>query len=488
MELQQHQSINQKQTQEQTLSHAQLQSLQVLAATTQELQQQLTKELQQNPVLEVIANGHEVLVGDPMQRPTEDEHQRREFAATATEYDENLGDAAGVDATGDDRMDYTMLPTRDFDSEDRLKYYFDSLTTTPTMLDRLQEQLQDEAGNDKELYAAAQTVLGNLDDKGYLKATDEEIAAISRTSLTTAQKAVALVQSFEPTGIGARTPSECLLLQLKSKGMQNTLAWNIVDNHLEDLAHNRIPQIAKALHKDISDVYEAIEQIRELDPFPGRGLSTDTAPMISPEATVSKAPDGSWRITMNRGNYPQLAIQPRYSEMAEDKKTPAETRSYLKNMISTGNQLIKALEQRRSTIVRITECIVELQNDFLEYGPSKLHPMVMADIAAMLSLHETTISRAIANKYLQTPQGLFEYKYFFTAGFNSSSDGEELSSRAIRQKIRELIMHESADKPLSDQKIAEMLSKDGLDVARRTVAKYREAEGIPATNLRRIHM
>ena len=487
MELQQHQSLTQRQTQEQTLSHAQLQSLQVLMATTQELNQQLTTALQENPVLEIASPAQEILVGDPM-RPAENDEEREDFAAQAAEYDENLGEAASVDATGDDMLDYTMLPERDRDSEERQKYFFDSLSTAPTMMDRLLEQLRDETGSNQALYAAGQTVLGNLDDNGYLKISDAEIASQTGVPIDIAQQAVKLVQSFEPAGLAARTPRECLLIQLERKGETDTLAWKIVDAHLEDLAQNRIPQIAKALHCDIEDIYSAVDRIRELVPFPGRELSTETAPYISPEATITKAPDGSWRITMNRDNFPKLRIQNSYQKLADDKQTPAETRSYLRGKITEGNQLIKALQQRRSTIERITQCIVELQGDFLEHGPSKLRPMVMADIAAMLELHDTTISRAIANKYIQTPQGLFEYKYFFTTGYNSTADGEELSSRAIRQKIRELIDHESADKPLSDQKIAELLSQDGLNVARRTVAKYREAEGIPATNLRRIHL
>lgn len=469
------------------MSHVQMQGLQILAATNLELQTQIQTALETNPVLELVSPGNELLVGDPMQVGLGNRDE--DTAASLVEHDENLNDNLLLDYAGNDAgIDESYLPAaRNEDDEERRRHFFDSLTTEANMYASLAEQAYEVCGDDQALRDACDAVLGNLDDNGYLRATDQELAQTGGISLELAAKAVSIVQGLEPAGIGARTPRECLLLQMARLHEQGGVAWDIVDKHLEDLSRNRIPLIAKALGTDVEDVNEAVERIRELEPFPGRMLSNSASPTVIPEATIYRGEDGLWHVAMNRDACPTIAISGYYSELADDKNQPKEARSYLRGKIREGEQLIQALDQRASTLEKITVVLADWQQDFLEGGVGKLRPMVMADVAQALDLHETTVSRAVANKYVRTPHGVYEYKFFFAVGYSSSADGEELSSRAIREKIRELISKENPEKPLSDQKLAELLAKDGLTVARRTVAKYREAEGIPATSLRKVH-
>lgn len=532
MELSQNQRLNQTQSQEQTLSHAQMQSLQVLHATNLELRDMAQTLCQTNPVVEMVSPGNEILMGNPLEDvggPTGNEEERR---AQLADYDENMLDYVKKAGDSDGSMDGTYLPNvgrnsgfelgdesadeadrgREDDEgerwdsggeaddaqrssgtaedEERRQHFFESLTGESSMYVQLVEDARERAGQDYELAETAEIVIGNLDEKGYLRATDVELAVLAGVTEETAQRAVELVQSLEPVGIGSRTWRECLLRQLEHSGEKGSTAWRIVDQYLEDLGRNRIPVIARELRKSVADINAAVERIRELEPFPGRELYSSTSPVVVPEAVIYRGQDGEWDVLMNKGIYPVLSINEEYRAMAERPETEKATRTYLKEHIRSANEFMQALDGRQRTIERITWVLVARQQEFLEEGVAKLRPLVMTEVAQELELSDSTVSRAIAGKYVRTPHGLFEYRYFFSTGVTvrgTEDEGEELSSRAIRQKIRELVNREDPGKPLSDQKIAELLEKDGLKVARRTVAKYREAEGIPATSLRRLH-
>ena len=325
-----------------------------------------------------------------------------------------------------------------------------------------------------------------MDKNGWLDATDEQIANGAEVTADTVARAIKVVQSFTPAGLAARDLRECLLLQLERSREKGSIAWDIVDKHLGDLERNRIPLIAEEVDADISEVNEAIERIKLLDPKPGRALDNTEAPHIIADFKVVKRLDGHWDVVPNDFAFPDVSIDEYYVDQQKDKSISADYRAYLRKMIDDANILIQQLDFRKTTIEKVAVCIVAHQIEFFERGQKYLKPMKMSDIADELDVHETTISRAVANKYLGTPYGILEFKYFFSTGY-SSNEGEEVSNRVVQNKIREYIDAENKAKPLSDQKIADMLVRDGFNVARRTVAKYREAAGLGAASQRKIH-
>ena len=475
---------------EQTLAPHMLQSLKILQATTQELELTLSAELLQNPALELEGLGREELIGNPLEDSLAKGADEEDRAAQLAEYDENLVDAVREAAWDDAPLDeYLPNPVREADLQERHTRLMASLTEEASLQDRLVEQVRDlipGVGTENPLYRACMEVLGNLDERGYLQATAEEIARGADVDLDCAEKATAIIRSLEPAGLAARSLRECLLAQLERSRERGSLAWDIVDSHLEDLARNRIPKIAKELDADIDEIQEAALRIRSLDPKPGHAVASVAAQEVIPEVFIERGPDGEWTVRRNREHLPRLRISPRYEKLQDDASLSSSDRQCIKKYIKDGRQLIRSVGLRQSTIERIAEELIVQQRDFLDHGPTQLRPLTIAQVADNLELHETTISRAIANKYVQTPHGTFSFKHFFTTGYESD-DGEALSSRAVKLKIISYIEEEPPNKPLSDQKIVERLAEDGIQIARRTVAKYREEENIPAASLRRQH-
>ena len=475
---------------EQNLAPQMLQSLKILQATTQELEVTLSAELLQNPALELESLGREELIGNPLEDSLVKGPDEEDRAAQLAEYDENLVDAVREAAEDEAPLDeYLPNPVREADLEERHARFLASLTMEASLQDKLLEQVRDlmpEAGPENPLYRACLEVLGNLDDRGYLQATTEEIARGADVDLDCARQATAAIRSLEPAGLAARDLRECLLAQLDRSQEHGSLAWEIVNSHLEDLARNRIPKIAKELDADMDEIQEAVLRIRTLDPKPGHALAAVAAQQVIPEVYIERDPDGEWTVRRNQNHLPRLRISPSYEKLQDDASLPATDRQCIRKYIHDGKQLIHSVDLRQSTIERIAEQIVIRQRDFLDHGATQLRPLNIAQVADSLGLHETTVSRAIANKYVQTPHGLFSFKHFFSTGYENE-DGEALSSRAVKLKILSYIKQESPGKPLSDQKIVDLLAQDGIQIARRTVAKYREEENIPAASLRRLH-
>jgi RNA polymerase sigma-54 factor len=483
IDLQQHVGVQQRQ--ELQMSPQQLQALQILQEASLELQQRISAELALNPLLEVTDSGMEQLVGNPL----EDSglgSQNDERAAQLAEYDESMVDA--VREIGDEGLFRDALAgmAYDEDAEERRAHFFNSLSKEASLQERLLEQLSDLVEDDPHWLRLCTEVLGNLDDGGYLRASDEEIAAGAAASVSEAQQAVAIVQKLEPAGIAARDLRECLLLQLERNREHGSIAWEIVDQHLDDLARNRLPQLARSLDVELSEVQEAAERIRMLDPRPGHALASAPVHYIVPEVLVELDEKGDWQVHTTRWSTPRLGLVQRYVDMLQEPSVPAEVKQFIREKMANAKSLMNALGNRQTTIERIAWVLVEKQADFLREGPAKLRPLTMQQVAEELDLHETTISRAVANKYVETPQGLFPFRHFFTTGYQGSG-GEAVSSLAVKEKIAALIAEEQKTKPLSDQKIADQLAEEGLKVARRTVAKYREEEGIPSASLRRQH-
>jgi len=337
-----------------------------------------------------------------------------------------------------------------------------------------------------DLFRACEEVLGDLDGHGYLRAGDEEIASGAKVDEATARRAVRIVQSFTPAGIGGRDLREVLLLQLARSNEKGSIAWDIVDKHLEELSRNKIPLIAESIDAEISEVQDALQRIRELDPHPGSALGDDVAPTVLPEVEILKNKEGDWTVNLVRDAFPVVCISSDYLKLQKEADSQADRR-YLAEKINNANQLINGLEFRKTTIEKIAEVLLHQQLDFFENGQSHLKPLTRSKVADIIGVSESTIGRAIANKYVRTPYGVMPFSDFFTAGIEND-DGQTISSKVIQSKIVSLINSEDKAKPLSDQKISELLEKDGVKVARRTVAKYREAAGIPETSLRRIHI
>lgn len=476
------QQLVQSLRQEQIMAPQQIQALEILLATIPELEQRINQELADNPTLELVDTGIHSLVGNPVEDDAEGSREAgSEVAAAAAEHDESLATLVQI---ADSWRDYA--PPRPYTAEDaeRRQFMFDSLAQEPNLQEFLLQQLGETEGLDERTREVCTHIIGSIDESGYLRTHPADLASALQADLDAVRRGIAIVQSFEPPGIGARDLRECLLLQLERRGQRGSLEYQLVDRHLEDVARNRIPQVAKALRTSPSHVYALLEKIRTLTPYPGNQVAAASVDFVYPEVFIEKDGSGAWIARANRSYGPRLRIAPQYLEMLEDPAVPAADKRYLREKITSSRLLMRAIGQRQSTIERIGDALTHFQRDFLDRGVEHMRPLVMSQVADYIGVHETTVSRAIANKYVQTPHGLFPFRHFFTTGYRSQ-DGEQVSSLAIKQKIQGLIADEEKGRPLSDQKLMALLRDQGLDVARRTVAKYREELGIAPSHLRR---
>ncbi len=469
-----------QQRQEMTLTPQQRLSLEVLAAPLMELQTRLSQEVQANPMLELGGSGLETGVGDPISNmlAAEDRAALQDVDPEERDYEQL--------ATEDRWLD--DLPIQETDSGEaadrsrRHDFALNSITAGSSAQDELLEQLRFVEAK-PEVLQAAEAVIGNLDERGFLTATDKELAVAANTTETVVKTAVKLVQSFEPAGIAAHDLPECMLLQLQRRNIDDPILIRLIKFHLDDLAHNQLPLLSRHFQLPVAELKKHIAVLKTLNMRPGALLENAPEPIIVPEFTVKIIGD-KLVIADTPGVLPQLSISTDYDGIMNDLTTPAEAKKYLQERKTAAEQLIWSLSQRESTLKRITELLASAQYDFFFNGPGHLRPLTMAQLAAKLDLHETTVSRAVGGKYLGTPFGVFEYRYFFSGGY-TSTDGEAVAAEGIKEKIRRIVADEDRKKPLSDDKIAKILQEDGLNVARRTVAKYREELNILPSHLRK---
>lgn len=342
-----------------------------------------------------------------------------------------------------------------------------------TLEKHLLEQLSYIKGLSNPILGIAKYMIGNLDEKGYLDLTLDQVTKTLAADPEDVEQALWVVQSLEPRGVGARDLKECLIIQLEYAGLKGSLSFVIVDRYLNDLADGRINKIATEMQVSPQEVQEAADVIRTLNPRPGLDYHRDEAKYIIPDVTVEKV-EGEYIILVNDSTSPRLSISSHYEKML---KGDENTKKYINDKMNSAMWLIKSIEQRRMTIYKVTEAIVNEQKEFFEKGIAYLKPMTLKEIAEIVELHESTISRATNNKYVQTPRGVFELKYFFSSGLTTAS-GDSTSSESVKAKIKELVDAEDRKKPLSDQKLCELLNEKGIEISRRTVAKYREEIGI----------
>jgi RNA polymerase sigma-54 factor len=492
-------------TQSMVLAPQLQQSLALLQAPMLELKALVEQELQQNPVLEEVEGSEIELpdkpveeVGDnsdasakldPAERaddaPADSDFEKTE-AAPADDFQEEFDKLVQLDQEWRDNFSQTNAPIRQSaEDEEKRQFMFDSLTAGTSFTQMLMDQAR-ESDLTEEQQGIAELIIGNIDDYGYLKATVEEISAANNLPVEKIAEVLKVIQTFDPPGVGAVDLRQCLMIQLERKGQQETLEYRIVRDFMEALGKRRIPEIARGTGRDTDDVQDSLALIARLEPRPGRAFLPDTEQYVSPEVFVTKVGD-DFTVATNNDNVPHLRISNVYKDLMSQGENNAEVKNYIREKIRAGKFLIKSLHQRQQTIGNIGREIVKRQRDFMEKGVAHLKPMTMAQIADVVGVHETTVSRAVSGKYMETPQGIFEMKFFFTAGLQTTGGGETVSNTSVKDMISEIFKAEDSAKPLSDQEVVRMLGEKGITIARRTVAKYRDELNILPSNLRKVY-
>ena len=473
------QKLHTKLVQKLILTPSLQQAIKLLPMSTLELADLLNQEMVENPLLEEVPT-EELQPAEQQQqqeKPADQQPADKGDAWDDADYEYFFGDYLDDGYRSRTPSEVKELPPIE-----------NTLSTAASLSDHLLWQLSLQTDDDR-LKEIGRAIVGNLDDDGYLVASVEEIAAMGEWPVADVERALQHVQTFDPIGVAARDLQECLWLQIRHLGLEGTPTEKIVTEHLRLLQNHQVPEIARKLGISIEDLKEHVEIIRNLDPKPGSRYNPSQSQYVIPDVYVVKVED-QYVAALNEEGLPQLRISPVYRRLLD--KTGAgggeqndETRAYVKDKFRSALWLIKSVDQRQKTIHKVATSIINFQREFLDQGIEYLRPLVLRDVANDIGMHESTVSRVVNNKYMHTPQGVFELKYFFHSGI-SSSYGESVSSVTIKQRIRKIIENEDPRKPLSDSKIVSILQREGLELARRTIAKYREELKIPTSNQRKV--
>lgn len=486
--------------QKQVLAPRMIQSMEILQLPLMALQERIEQEMEDNPCLDQV----DVDVNEPEAPPEHessdklDDAERELVVSETTNNEDDFERLLNMAENLPDDYEERSRPSLNrIEAEtDRRNDAMANMVARPeTLTDYLHHQLSwfDLADGVRRM---ADRIIYSLDSNGYLKTPLEELLpplspelngdaqAHRAKQLALAEEALAVVQRLDPQGVGARTLKECLLLQLTPGMPYYDELRALVANHLEDLENNRLPQIAKKTGMTVEKIQEVWHELRKLKPKPGADFSETTAPTVVPDVFVDRNDAGKYEVRLEDTQLPALYISPYYRKLLKEEGTNAETREYIKRKINSAQWLIESIEQRRSTLTRVSQAIVDHQNKFLDDGPDHIEPLKMQQIADKVGVHVTTVSRAVDDKWMQTPRGIFPLKRFFVGG-TTSADGEEVAWDRVRIKLQEIIDNEDKTKPLSDDAVVEELGKAGITVARRTVTKYRKAMNIPSSRGRR---
>ena len=444
-----------------------------------ELSQTLTAELTENPFLEESADAAASEELSP--------EERESFEQIEDDRDDSELPLEGLASfTVDDYFDERRSDGRDLGyftpgtvTQPSFEYF---LSTAPDLYDHLIMQLR-HSRDDDEVRRVAELIIGNIDEKGYFMISLDELRQTAQSTPEIAEEALMLVQGFDPPGIAARDLRECLQLQLRAQDMLDSLADTLVISHLELIGKKKYEQVAKICNVTLAEVMAAVRIIEALDPKPARNFSADATKFITPDVYIFKTEEG-YQIVLNDEGMPKLRINSYYLRLLQQKNmVPKEERQFLEEKLRAAKELIKSLDHRNKTIYRVTESILNYQRDFFEAGVSHLRPLNLKDIATELNLHESTVSRVTSTKYLACPRGIYGFKYFFSNAI--PRDTGELSSTSVKDMIRKIIQEEAPASPLSDMKIVDIFKSQGITIARRTIAKYREELKIPPQSQRR---
>ncbi|MFQ5580143.1 MAG: RNA polymerase factor sigma-54 [Nitrospiria bacterium] len=451
------------------------QAIKLLQLSRMELEQTIQQEIMENPVLEDA-------VGSPEDAGSSESEEgevkaddrpevKEEFDLKWEEYYLDEGRSEGWNASGG-------IPEEGPTIEQ-------TLAKSTSLVDHLLWQLgfSSLSGKEKEI---GTLLIGDIDDNGYLRSSLDEIAASLESAHESVEKVLKVVQDFDPSGVGARDLRECLLIQLRQLKLAGTLPDVIVSDYLGDIEKKRYQHIAKECNVPLREVVEACKVVESLEPKPGRPFSSEENHYIVPDIHVVKR-EGRYVVVMNDDGLPKLKISPYYRSLLRSKDQVADkTKSYLEEKFKSALWLVRSIEQRNRTVRLVAESIVKFQDDFLEKGVNFLRPLILKQVADDISMHESTVSRVTTNKYMFTPQGVYELKFFFNSSLPSTGNGSgSLSSMAVREKIRKMVMEEDSAHPLKDQDILRCLERDGIEIARRTVTKYRAGLKIPPASRRK---
>ncbi len=472
------QKLHTKLVQKLILTPSLQQAIKLLPMSTLELSELLNQEMVENPLLEESPTEEQQQDQQQVETPPEKPAEEKPAQEKTDSWDDQDYEYFFGDYLDDGYRPRTPTEVRE------LPPIENTLSTAASLSDHLLWQLsmQSSDGDAREI---GEAIIGNLDDDGYLVATVEELSRMGPWPIEKVEETLALVQRFDPIGVAARDLQECLLLQLRHLGLAGSQAEVIVSQHLRLLQNHQVPELARKVGVTIEDLKQHIEIIQRLDPKPGSRYNPSQSQYVIPDVHVVKVED-QYVAVLNEEGMPQLRISPVYRRLLDKSgENSDETRAYVKDKFRSALWLIKSVEQRQKTIHKVATSIINFQRDFLDHGIEYLRPLVLRDVANDIGMHESTVSRVVTNKYMHTPQGVFEMKYFFHSGI-ASSFGEAVSSVTIKQRIRKIIEAEDGRKPLSDSKIVSMLQKEGLDLARRTIAKYREELKIPTSNQRKV--
>src|SRR5687767_14778663 len=469
------QKLHTKLVQKLILTPSLQQAIKLLPMSTLELSELLNQEMVENPMLEEVPT-------EELQ-PVEAAAENKEATTVAEKEKGDTWDDQDYEYFFGDYLDDGYRPRTPTEVKE-LPPIENTLSTAASLSDHLLWQLSMQT-DEPLLREIGEAIIGNLDDDGILVATVEELSGMGPWQTEEVERALRLLQGFDPIGVASRDLQECLLLQLRHLGMAGTPSERIVTEHMRLLQNHQVPELARKLGMSIDDLKQHIELIRHLDPKPGSRYNPSQSQYVIPDVYVVKVED-QYVAVLNEEGLPQLRISPVYRRLLDKSANNSdETRAYVKDKFRSALWLIKSVEQRQKTIHKVATSIINFQRDFLDHGIEYLRPLVLRDVANDIGMHESTVSRVVTNKYMHTPQGVFEMKYFFHSGI-ASSYGESVSSVTIKQRIRKIIEQEDPRKPLSDSKIVSILQREGLELARRTIAKYREELKIPTSNQRKV--
>jgi RNA polymerase sigma-54 factor len=471
--------LNLRVAQKQILTPGLVQMVSVLALNRLELREMINQEIMANPVLEEVSEEGTAAESYTDEAFLKKETEKVPETPAANPFDEfDFGsffgqylDTGGERASGGEHEEIEKPSFEKF------------LSSASSLTDHLAWQLSVSISTE-EVRKIAEQIIGNLDENGYLTATLEEIAELGPYTADDVEEALTMVQEFDPAGVGARDLQECLLLQLKVVDPQNTLAQQIIADHLKLLQNNQMKEVARALNRPIELVKRAVDVIKRLDPKPGLRYNKTEPRLVEPDVQFRKV-DGEWQVFINDDDLPQLRLSPTYRRLLARDAADRDVRSYVKERFTAAIQLMKNIEQRKHTIVRVCNSILRRQGEFLDYGADHLRPMMIKEVAEEVGVHPSTVSRAVANKYVHTPQGVFELRTFFSESVNGPQ-GSEMSLASLKRRVKQMIEEEDTSHPLTDEQITKKLSDEGIHVTRRTVAKYREDLRIPSTHRRRV--
>jgi len=476
------QKLNLRMTQRLIMTPSLQQAIKLLQMTKLELQGEITQELTENPLLEELQDG----TSEPEKAEAETAEalpQQEGEAPEAPDKERDSFEEIDYESYFQDYMDLSYRPQAP--AEEIEAPPLENILSKPQSLaDHLLWQL--DMGvippRQKEI---ARAIVGNLDEAGYLGASLDEIAAMGPYPMEEVERALHIVQELDPPGVGARDLKECLLIQLSFHDMEGTPAETIVRDHMPLLQGRKFKELAQALGCSLDEVMHYVDTIRHLDPKPGKKYNAGSNNYVIPDVYVLKV-DKGYTIVLNEEGLPRLRISSFYRRMIDRNNADVtkETREYVREKFRSAFRLIKSLEERQRTIYKVAKSIVKHQQGFLDLGYEHLKPLILKDVADDIGMHESTVSRVVNHKYMHTPRGLYEMKFFFHSGI-SSTQGEDVSSLTVKERIKKVVGEEDAGRPLSDAAIVQILSNEGLRIARRTVAKYREELRIPSSNERR---